>query len=150
MININQWYFWTRSNIWWCRIKAASFLARSGISGFGVIFARLTKPILQNMPFVHDEFSRSRAFTCSRSLLVIRAFAVAMATTELITPPFLLTIWRKFQTFSSIVFNIKRSTTFQGTNFFIGIWPPFLLIKVLFVQCCCLAFSKVKNEDETF
>ena len=103
LINIDDgiWYFSTRSTIWWCRIRAASFLARSGIPGFEVVFARLKKPILGNRLFVHDEFSRSTAFRCSRSLLAMRAFAAAMATAKLTTPLFLLTIWRKFQTFSS-------------------------------------------------
>ena len=115
LININDaiWFFSTRSTIWCCRIRAASFLARSGISGFEVVFPRLTKPILRNRLFVHDEFSRSRAFRYSRSLLAMRAFAVTMATTELTKSPLLLTIWRKFQTFSSTVSNMRGLPRFK-------------------------------------
>ena len=88
-------------------MRAALLLGRFGFSGFEVLLTRLTEPILRNRVFVHNEFERSRAFRCSRSLLAMRAFVVAMATTELTAPPFLQIIWRKMQTFSSTDSNIR-------------------------------------------
>ena len=42
----------------------------------------------------------------------------------------------------------KISATLQGTNFFIDIWPLFLLIQVFFAKCSC--FLQISNKDETF
>ena len=151
LINIDDgiWYFSTRSTIWWCIVRAASFLACSGISGFEVVFARVTKPILRNRLFIHNKFSRSRAFRCSRSLLAMRAFAVAMVTTELRTPPFLLTIFRKLHTSSSTVSNIRGLPYFKVP---ISYWhlTPFSLDPGIFCVVLMLGFLQISNEDETF
>ena len=129
--------------------RAASFLACSGISGFEVVFARVTKPILRNRLFIHNKFSRSRAFRCSRSLLAMRAFAVAMVTTELRTPPFLLTIFRKLHTSSSTVSNIRGLPYFKVP---ISYWhlTPFSLDPGIFCVVLMLGFLQISNEDETF
>ena len=141
--------FSTRLTILWCRIRAASFLTHSGISGFEIVFARLTKPILRNRLFVHDEFSRSRAFRCSRSLLAMQTFAVAMATTELTTPPFLLTIWRKLQIFSSTVSNIRGLPRFKVSILYRHL-ATFSLDPGIFCVVLLLGFLQILNENETF
>ena len=118
----------------------ASFFARSGIWSFTVIFARLTKPILQNRLFVHDEFSSSRTFRCSVSLLAMRAFAVAMATTELTTPRFLITIWRKLQTFSSTVSKVRGLPRFK-VPIYLSTFGPFFSWSTYFLRSALARLS---------
>ena len=149
LINIDDgiWYFSTRLKIWWCRMRAASFLGRFGFSGFEVVFTRLTEPILRNGIFVHKKFERSRAFRCSRSLLAMRTFVVAMATTELTGPPFLLIIWRKMQIFSSTDSNIRGLSRFNIPISLSTFGPFFSWSRYFFLL---LGFLPIWDEDKTF
>ena len=149
LINIDDgiWYFSTRLKIWWCRMRAASFLGRFGFSGFEVVFTRLTEPILRNGIFVHKKFERSRAFRCSRSLLAMRTFVVAMETTELTGPPFLLIIWRKMQIFSSTDSNIRGLSRFNIPISLSTFGPFFSWSRYFFLL---LGFLPIWDEDKTF
>ena len=92
---------------------------------------------------------RVQSFQMSRSLLAMRAFAAVMATTELTTPSFLLTIWRKLQTSSSTVSNIRGLPRFK-VPISLSTFGPFSLDPGISCVVLLLGFLQVSNEDENF
>ena len=77
-------------------------MALSAIFGLLVVAARLTNPIRRKRLLAHSVFSKSIRLGCSSLLCLIKAFAVAMATTVFTIPPFFSNICKYSCTFLSI------------------------------------------------
>ena len=90
------------------------------ISGLAVVAASFTNPIRRNKLFVQEDFAKSMFERYSSSLFLIKAFAVAMATTVLTTPPFFLIANKTFLIFSSKALNLSGRPRFFHTIFLAG------------------------------
>ena len=109
----------TKLVISWRNINPASFRATSAISGWAVVEAVLTKPILTKRLFTQDELSRSRNLSDSSEPFSINALTSAKITIVL-TTPFERKATKTFCTFSSSESGSNGLPVFNKVSFFIA------------------------------